>query len=294
MGSRRFSPGGLLVVLLAGLVLRFSGTTAAAAEGAPGTTGSAAEAEAVIRRVIERARAVGADTNAPLAVFDKLSVYETLASDGRVKTSKEKRYEVSIRRGMTHNKLVSVDGRRLSDEESAAQSEKERRWREAYAATRSGGGTERMDQILNEQLFARFELALAGRERVRGHDCVVVALSPKPDGEPPDDRLMDRVINLLHGRIWIDEAESEIVRGEVETKGVMRMWGGVLGSLESFRMHVDRDRGVGGIWFNRHLEVAVKGRKLFSPISMRARELGSGLRLVEAGSATNGVPSVSR
>lgn len=239
------------------------------------------DAAEVIRRLIARAQAVGADTNAPMAVYDNLSFHEHLASDGRVKSVKEKRYEVSIRRGMTHNRLVSVNGRQLSEEESAAQSEKERRWRETYASNRSGGRTDRMDQIINERLFARFEITTAGRERVRGHDCVVLALAPKPDKEAADERLMDRVIDLMHGRMWVDTTEYEIVAAEVETRGTMRVWGGVLGALEFMSFHVDRERGAGGIWFNRHLEVVVRGRKLFSPMSIRAREIGSGLRLVE-------------
>ena len=152
-----------------------------------------------------------------------------------------------------------------------------------------------MDQIINERLFSRFEITVAGRERIRGHECVVLALAPKPGedggdgGDGGGDRLMDRVIDLMHGRLWVDTAEYEIVSAEVETRGTMRVWGGMLGALEYLSFHVDRERGVGGIWFNRHLEVVVRGRKLFSSISIRAREIGSRLRLVEE-AAVGGTP----
>ncbi len=256
-----------------------SGSISAAGEGAGS---SAVEPEVWVRRMIERARAVGEDSGAPMARFDNVSFHETLASDGTVKRSREKRYEVLIRRGMTHNRLVSVDGRRLTEEESMAQTEKEKRWRDTYAANRSGGSADRMDQIVNERLFSRFDFTDGGRERVRGRDCVVLVLGPKAEEAKSEERLMDRVINLLHGRIWVDAELHEIVKAEVETRGEMRVWGGIVGSLEFFRLHVDREPGVAGIWYNRHMEVEVRGRKLFSSIWMRARELGSHLRLVDS------------
>ncbi|MBL9136797.1 MAG: hypothetical protein JNK85_13050 [Verrucomicrobiales bacterium] len=236
------------------------------------------EASQVIRRMIERSKAVSANTNAPVCLFDKLAVYETLDSGGMVKRAKEKLYEVTIRAGMTSNHLVAVEGRRLSTEESVILSEKERRWRDSYAGGRGGGTTERMDDIVNEQLFSRFEIRCVGRERVRDRRCLVLDLKPKA-GELPSDRLMDRVINLLNGQLWVDESEFEIVRAEVRTVGTLRLWGGVLGSLEFLQLHVDRERSVFGVWYNRHFEVNLRGRKLFSPMLIRAREIGSRIRL---------------
>lgn len=37
---------------------------------------------------------------------------------------------------MTHNRLMSIDGRPLTADESAVQSEKEKRWRDTYAGGR--------------------------------------------------------------------------------------------------------------------------------------------------------------
>ncbi len=258
-----------LGVLLGGVAI--SGATDVAKEA------SLPEASVVTRRMIDRSKAVSADTHSPVCVFDKLTVYETLDSDGLVKRSKEKLYEVTIRSGMTSNQLVAVEGRRLSGEESAGLSEKERRWRDSYAAGKSGGTTERMDDFVNEQLFARFDIRCVARETVRDRRCVVLELKPKA-GELPTERLMDRVINLLHGRLWVDELEYETVRADVRTVGTLRLWGGVLGALESLQIHADRERSGFGIWYNRHFEVNLRGRKLFSPMLIRVREIGSKIR----------------
>lgn len=244
----------------------------------------------ILDRLLARARQVSADTNTPALVFDKVSLQTRLNPDGSVKGLREKRYEVTLIRGMTHNRLVSVDGRALGPDESAVLSERERRWRETYAAGHSGAGPDRMDSIINEKLIARFDFAWTGDATLHGRPCHVLSVQPK--GQPlPAERLMDRVINQLSGRLWVDALDYEVVRAEVATVGTLRVWGGFLGSLEDFQFHVDREKGHASVWFNRHLEVKVRGRRLFSPIAIRLREVGSGLRPIEFPS-TDGVASL--
>lgn len=257
---------------------------AALAEGLPSQSSSTpdppTEVAGILDRMLARARLVSSDTNIPPHVFEKVSFQETLNPDGTVKRVREKRYEVTLIRGMTHNRLVSVDGRALAPEESDALSERERRWRETYAAGRSGAGPDRMDSIINEKLLARFDFTRIGDATLHGRPCHVLALRPK--AQPlPAERLMDRIINQLSGRLWVDAQEYEVVRAEVATVGTLRVWGGFLGTLEDFQLHVDRERSIPSVWFNRHLEVTVRGRRLFSPISIRVQEVGSRLRPIE-------------
>lgn len=235
--------------------------------------------DVLMRRVAERARRVSTDTHAPIHVFDKLAVVESLAADGTVKKVTEKKYEVLLRHGMTHNRLVAVDGVPLGPEQSAAQSEREQRWRDTYSAHKGGASAaDRADDVLNERLFQRFAFTPTGEETIRGRRCVALEFRPKPEGLP-EERLVDKVINLMHGRIWVDVEEAEIVRADAETRGTLRLWGGLLGSLDSFRIHMDRERSGLGPWFNRHVEIQVRARKLFTPVHMRAREVGSRMRL---------------
>ncbi|MGE3310803.1 MAG: hypothetical protein AB7O66_12605 [Limisphaerales bacterium] len=240
----------------------------------------------VLRRMSERAQAVAGATNEAYG-YSLVSYHETLDASGGVKNSKEKAYEVTLRRGMTHNRLLAINGRPLNAAESQVQSEKENRWRETYAGGRGGSRMERMDQLVNEALFSRFEFALAGREPMRGHPCWILEFKPRAS-DLPEERLIDRVINRLHGRIWVSIADSEIVRADVETAGTLKLWGGLLGSLETFRLHLDRDRSDPGIWYNRHTEVTVRARRLFTPIHVRLREIADGLRRLGPADAEGG------
>jgi hypothetical protein len=108
--------------------------------------------------------------------------------------------------------------------------------------------------------------------------CYVLTFRPKAI-ELPEDRLLDRVINLLQGRVWVDAAEFEIARVDVETEGRLRLWGGLLGEVGSFRLHLERERSPLGAWFNRFAEASVRGRRLFLPFHMRMRELAGELRV---------------
>jgi hypothetical protein len=259
-----------------------SASTPSPTSPAPPVVEPPVDVPALLQRLVTRSHAVADATNLPVCRFKKITLINTLASDGTLKQSKEKLYEVTVLRGMTHNRLLAVNGRDLDSTESEALSAKERRWRETYSASRAdpSTGAERMDHVVNEQLVARFDFTAVGRDRIRNRPCTILEFKPK-SGELPEERLVDRVLNLFRGRVWIDDAEDEIVRAEATTVGAMRVWGGLLGSLEKFELHLDRERSDIGVWFNRHAEISIRARKLFSSFGMLVREVGSDLRPIE-------------
>ncbi len=229
----------------------------------------------ILRQTAERARAVAAAGDAAVAEYRKVSWYETLDSDGVVVRRSEKIYEVRLIGGMTENRLIAVNGRILSPEESDERSRREREWRDRYAA--GPGNADRMDDLVNEDLFARFHFTLVGSELVGGRLNHVLRFTPKP-GKLPDNRIIDRLINLLTGTIWIDAEEYEITRAEVQTLDRLRLWGGVLGSIHDFSMRLDRQRSPEGIWFNQHTHMDLRARRLFSRMHVRVREIAEDIR----------------
>ena len=166
--------------------------------GCPGTAGQARPK-------------VSALTNAPTYVYEKRGLYEFRRPDGSLRHLKEKVYEVRLYRGMTRNRLIRVDSRELAPKESQRETEGERRWRSAYTAGRTAFRDERMEDVLNEDLLARFEFQFEGRELVRGRPTIALTFRPK-SADLPNERLIDRVINKLEGRIRVDEGDDEIFR----------------------------------------------------------------------------------
>ncbi|MFN0067849.1 MAG: hypothetical protein ACKVYV_09460 [Limisphaerales bacterium] len=231
----------------------------------------------LLARMMARARAVGADTNLLVHHFIKTSWYEKLDAAGTTTGVKEKRYEVTLFRGMPQNRLVAVNGQPLSAEEGARQTEGERKVRNRFSASGSARGDESVSTLINGDLAARFEFRAERREEIHGRPAIVVSFRPK-DGPLPVNRLADRVINLLHGTIWVDEAEAEIARAEVRTEGAMRLWGGFLGAVEKVEFEVWRTRTPAGAWLNEKGLFTVRGRRLWEPLHFRAREVASEIR----------------
>lgn len=255
------------------------------AESADPAAAPTLDAREVIRRVVARAREVSQATNAPACTYQKRALYQTLAADGTVRREKAKLYEVIQERGLTRNRPIRLDGRALTDEESDRMATEERRWRDTYGDGAGGTSVRRMDDLINEELFQRFELTLSGSDVLRGRPCLLLDFAPR-EGDLPRERLVDRVINLLHGRIWVDIAEYEIARAEVRTEGVMRLWGGVLGALDSLQLRVEREPSDQGIWYNRLSDLHILGRKLFLPIRVRVQEMAEAPRPADSGSDT--------
>lgn len=234
-------------------------------------------AEELLARMVERARVIGAETNRLVHHFTKTSWHEKLDAAGRVTSVREKTYEVTLERGLPHNRLVAVDGQPLPPVESERRTEGERRVRNRYSASGSGRADESVSALINDDLVARFEFTVTGREEIAGRPVLVLVFRPRP-GPLPSERLADRVINLLHGTVWVDEAEAEVARADVRTEGALRLWGGFLGAVEYLEFQIDRSRTPAGAWYNRRGVFTVRARKLWESLHFRAREVAGEIR----------------
>jgi hypothetical protein len=75
--------------------------------------------------------------------------------------------------------------------------------------------------------------------------------------------MADRIVNKVSGALWVDEAESEIVRLDLHMTEPVKFWGGILGQLDRFDWTLLRRRSPRGIWFNDRSDGMVQIRKLF-------------------------------
>ena len=65
-----------------------------------------------------------------------------------------------------------------------------------------------------KEIFAIFDLRMAGREALEGHDTIVIALTPRRavKAKTSDGKMMQK----FNARAWVSESEHELVRLEVE------------------------------------------------------------------------------
>ena len=162
--------------------------------------------------------------------------------DGRVTETQEVDYEVVPVDGGTFSRRVRIDGQDLGPGARAEEEEREAAFRERLRRIREGEEEPEEDENainLNDELIGRYKLTVEGQESLRNRNAYRIAFTPR-DGPLPAQRRIDRALNKARGVIWIDQETSQLMRLEFELVERVRMWWGVLGTINRFRGSLDR------------------------------------------------------
>jgi hypothetical protein len=169
-----------------------------------------------------------------------------LDSHGGVKKSKTEVYEVypSNLPGKTYRRLVSRDGKRLSEAELAEQDRKqeektdkrERRLAAEDEQKRRARLEEerRKEKAVVDEIFRMDDIEITGREPVDGRPTIIVSFTPRPGFRPATDG--GKVVQKLAGRAWVDEADRQLVRLEARLVDSMAVGPAKLARLQKGAM----------------------------------------------------------
>ena len=164
------------------------------------------------------------------------------------------------------SRRIAIDGRPLTEEERARESEREAAFRTRLRRLRAGEIEPEQNEnaiVFDEELVARYDLTLDGEERLRNRPSYRIAFAPR-DGDLPVRRGMDRALNRLRGRLWIDRETREVARVEFELSDRVRMWWGLVGTIHRVRGSFDRGPVLDGMWGVLQNEAYIDIRVLFS------------------------------
>jgi hypothetical protein len=228
--------------------------------------------EELIQRVIKRSRDAS-NLKQEYAYF-KETVIDEFGSDGRVKSTKKKKYLVSLIAGIPHAKLVEVNGKPLTGKDLELEHQREENLRQLRKPSRRG--VERQDMYLTEELASRFIFELKGSSAVNDRPAWLLRFKPKPN--LAENTLADRFINRIGGEIWVDQLDDEISCVKVQLQERAALWGGFLGTLDRFTLTLFRIRMPEGVWLNEYSEVGIQARKVWKSMHMQVRESSSGHR----------------
>jgi hypothetical protein len=159
-------------------------------------------------------------------------------------------------------RLARVNGQRLSESQLRAEEEKELNSRKNYA--RSDGRSDHFERILSPDLVGRYDLRLVDVQVLEGRRAYVIEFKPKPGLRVK--QTVDRLLNQLHGKIWIDAHEYELAKADVRMLNEVKLWGGLLASVRNFHITLHRTRLQDGAWFNRASTAYFDGRKLLDTV----------------------------
>ena len=192
---------------------------------------------------------------------------------GKVKDGPVKVYEVypSEEPGNTWKRLVSVDGKRLSE----AELEKNDKVHQKHILERLNESPEKKakrareqareraeDQREIDEIFAVYAITLVGREVVDGHPTILAALEPRRDYKPRTDE--GKLMTKIRARAWIHEHEHQIVRVEIEALDDIGFGMGVIAKVYKGTVgEFVRTKVNGEVWLPARARFTAKGRALF-------------------------------
>jgi hypothetical protein len=237
------------------------------------------EASEVIRRIIERSRAV-AQADETQYTYQKRSLLERLDADGHCLKSEEKIYHVTLIGGFPFRRLIKIQGRELSPEELRAEDTKDERFRQKFVSADMNKPDVRKEGLVTPELLARYQFEVEKRVMLSNRPTLVLRFRPK-EGKLPSRSVEDKILNPMAGRLWIDEQDADTARlevGLVET--VYLGWFGLLGSLTQCDLTLERQRMSDGVWINTKQALLIECRKLIAKTRFRTTDESSGFKKV--------------
>jgi len=230
----------------------------------------------IVERMVAESRVAAGRQRSSGMAYTRRTVIEELDAHAAVRDRKTREHAVTILGGRTRTVLVRLDGKAPSSVERGADREREAEHRR-NASNRRGRKGE--PDFLDESLLRRFDYELAGEDSVAGRRVYVLRFEPKP-GDADAGEIADRLLGRLHGRLWVDADEFELVRVESHLKSPLTILGGLAASLTRIDLVVERARLEPGLWINRRLSSYAEGRKALSNLRIRMEIEQDGFRAV--------------
>lgn len=217
------------------LIVAFLGVFTARAASNPGTLPPVDE---VLKRVLEQAEKEGEIERAFKTNYSYSRFKKTEYKNGRgtVTRTKEKT--------KTNDPLTAPPS---SDNAETGQSSKK-----PY---------EESDFPVGDALLARFSFTLVGREIINGRPALAIDFEPAKK-KLSENNLKEKFLNKAAGRVWVDEAESVIVKASVHLTKPVSVVGGLVGSVKKFTFHFIRQRTPEGVWFTQTYDWHLEGREV--------------------------------
>ena len=237
-----------------------------------------AKAEEIISKAVARSQRPVVGSDRPAFTYTKVAVTEEFDATGKVKEHKEKVYQVSFRGGASFAKLLEVNGRAPAEADLKKQAENELSLHQILGEGKATKGDNR-EGLLTQQVAARFDFELSSIDSLNGRRAYVIDFKPKAPALPTH-RLVDRLLDRLSGRLWIDVEEFEIARAQVHLRSEVDLLGGLVGCLRKLAYTVTRTRVAEGVWLNSFSSGDFEGRKLLDSMHIKMHSESSNFRPV--------------
>jgi hypothetical protein len=194
--------------------------------------------------------------------------------DGRIKESETKIYEVTPVGTQFVERLISVNGKELSQSEREKEDKRvqkeiediikkreKKEQQEERARVRGEKKKDDDDDIEIKDFLRISEITSIRREMFRGHEVIAFDFEPRK-GFKPKNRAED-IVSKLAGTIWVDEAAQQIARLEARFTDSYKIGGGMVASIGASTAFSFEQEKIGDeVWLPSSMEANLSARVL--------------------------------
>src|SRR5581483_8863983 len=148
-------------------------------------------------------------------IFHRRDEEQDADESGKIKKTTVSEYEVYFIGGWQIQRLLSKDGKPLSDSEKKKQDDdvaKQEKDAKKRIAKAEAGDPPEKDELTPAKFLAADRFFNLRRDTLNGHEVYAFDFEPRPDFKPHS--LADKILQALGGTLWVDEVAKQPVRLE--------------------------------------------------------------------------------
>ena len=202
--------------------------------------------------------------------FEVTHQKQTLGKNGEVEDNETRTYEITPLEDDYYRRLIKKDGKTLSEQEARSEEKKLeeslKRQTHLSLSERNKLDKKKMERRRKEEQFwnevvKAFDFTEVSRETVESRSARVFIATPRAQ-YGPEDRDFE-LLKKIKGKIWVDIADDQVLRADVEFIEDVRLVGGLLAKVNKGGSFTVLQKKVNDeVWFPSHSEIVVNGRLL--------------------------------
>lgn len=239
-----------------------------------GATDPLPKPDEVLKKAIARAKWEKESKADEQWTSTRRSIDQKLNKDGSVEETTERVYQPYLVQGKVFSRLISKNGKPLTAEEQKKEAEREKRFRESLNKPKKAEARKDDDDDddidLDEGLIARYNFAVIRVEPVGDRQAYLLTFLPRAGVKLPEKKRMDRILNHLEGRVWIDTQNYALLKVDMHLTEPTTLMAG-LGNVRSLDFLIELIQVAPDVFAPKEMAISFEGRQLFKSLRVKQK-----------------------
>ncbi len=196
--------------------------------------------------------------------------------------------QVKTYKAYTNNRdqtLIKVNGRNPTEKEIEQDRKRNLKRQRQYLERNGKKNSNRIISNNIEIYRDKFIPRLIGYESVNSRPAYIIQLVPNPEHRLKNTT-SDRIMNQMQVKIWVDQEEFQVAKMEAKLVEPVKMFAGVIGSINSANILLEQKRLTPKIWTDYKLEADYDIRIIIAKSTGKITSHSSNFKLMPFENAT--------